>query len=167
MVKSSFDKRSFNFQLHCVVDEWQQILNVLARILNVPAALIMHTDGQEIEVFVSSQTTGNPYHPADHESLIGSGLYCEHVIQTRKPLHVPNALKDPKWSQNPDIKLGLISYLGFPIKAPSGDIFGTICVLDTKETDYSDDYVELVERFKRVIELELVRLENGTGCAVA
>ena len=167
MTKSYPEKESLNFQLHCVVDEWQQILNLLARILNVPAALIMHTNGQEIEVFVSSKTDGNPYHPADHESLIGSGLYCEHVIQTREPLLVPNALTDPKWNQNPDIKLGMISYLGFPIKAPDGEVFGTICVLDTKENTYSDDYVELIERFKNVIELGLENIGYSTRAFVA
>jgi GAF domain-containing protein len=150
----------FNFKLHCAVDEWQQILNLLARILNVPAALIMHTDGKAIEVFVASESEGNPYEPAQYESLIGSGLYCERVIQTREPLYVANALKDPEWNQNPDLKLGMISYVGFPIKAPNGEVFGTICVLDTKESAHSSEYMELIERFKNVIELGL----ENIGC---
>jgi light-regulated signal transduction histidine kinase (bacteriophytochrome) len=35
--------------------------------------------------------------------------------------------------KNPDIKLGMVSYLGFPINFPDNQPFGTLCVLDNKE----------------------------------
>jgi GAF domain-containing protein len=53
-------------------------------------------------------------------------------MKTRQPLFVPDALAHEKWNSNPDIELGMTSYLGFPITWPNGDIFGTICVLDNK-----------------------------------
>ena len=45
---------------------------------------------------------------------------------------------------NPDIKLGMISYLGVPISWPDGEIFGTICVLDRQSNGYSDLYLKLL-----------------------
>ena len=49
-------------------------------------------------------------------------------MKTRQPLSIPDALADEEWLSNPDIELGMISYLGFPIAWPNGEIFGTICV---------------------------------------
>ena len=63
---------------------------------------------------------------------LNTGLYCETVMATRSPLHVPNALNDPDWKNNPDVELDVISYLGIPLIWPDGSVFGTICVLDGK-----------------------------------
>jgi len=76
-------------------------------------------------------------------------------MATRQRLLVPNAVADEIWKCNPDIKLGMISYLGFPIAWPSGDIFGTICVLDTKENPYSELYQRLLLQFREVVEADL------------
>jgi hypothetical protein len=39
-------------------------------------------------------------------------------MKTRQSLLVPDALRDEGWKTNPDIKLGMISYLGFPVTWP-------------------------------------------------
>jgi GAF domain-containing protein len=127
----------------------------MARAFDVHAGLIMRLSGDEIEVFVSSDTDGNPYRPGDREEFLDSGLYCETVIRSREVLLIPDALADPDWRENPDVKLGMISYLGMPIFFPDGSPFGTICVLDKKENSYSDLYVELLSQFKTVAESHL------------
>ena len=45
--------------------KWQETVNVLARILEVPAGLIMRVFPDEIEVLVASSTEGNPYEPKE------------------------------------------------------------------------------------------------------
>ncbi len=137
---------------------WQDIVDSAAAILNIPAGLIMKISNEKIEVFVSSQTENNPYHPGDSEILENSGLYCEQVIKTKNKLRVPNALKDKKWKTNPDIKLNMISYLGFPILYPDQSPFGTICVLDNKENPYSSTTEKLLLQFKKLIEANIAIL---------
>lgn len=136
-------------------EKWQNIIDIIAELLNIPAALIMRLVESDIEVFIASHSQGNPYHPGDHEHFEGSGLYCETVIKTNGKLLVPNALADNAWKNNPDVKLNMISYLGFPILYPDGKPFGTICVLDNKENAYSDTYEKLIEKFREVIQDEL------------
>ena len=58
-----------------ILGKWQDIVNVMAEMLDVPAGLIMRILGEEIHVFVSSSTEGNPYHRGDSQHLWGSGLY--------------------------------------------------------------------------------------------
>lgn len=141
-----------------ILKNWQEITDILSSLLDLPAALIMRYTNPEIEVFVSSSSVENPYAPGDKEILKGSGLYCERVINTQKSLLVPNALTDPAWDHNPDIKLNMVSYLGFPISLPDGVPFGTLCILDSKENRYSESTGQLLEKFRNLIQshLELI-----------
>ena len=134
---------------------WQEIVDTMAEIIGIPAGLIMRLNDPDIEVFVSSTGQDNPYHPGDKEKVWGSGLYCETVIKTRDRLLVPNALADENWKNNPDIKLHMISYLGFPIFLPDGKAFGTICVLDNHENAYTDKYEKLLRKFRDLIQADL------------
>ena len=138
-----------------VINKWQNTVNTMAKLMDVPTGLIMRLNKHDIEVYVSSQTEGNPYNPEDHEHFCGSGLYCETVIRTNKMLLVPNALTDEHWCNNPDVKLNMISYLGFPLTFPDGEPFGTMCVLDNKENTYNDNFIELIKNFLLLIESDL------------
>ncbi len=136
------------------LEDWQTVVDLVARLSGVKAALIMkawHED-DKIEVLISSRTPGNPYHPGENETLRSSGLYCERVLQDRGMLCVRNALTSPEWCRNPDIKLGMVSYLGLPILQPDGQPFGTICILDDKESVPSPDVITLLEKMRDLLE---------------
>ena len=141
------------------VGGWQKIVNVIAEIFKVPAALVMKVELSEITVFVSSESQGNPYERGE-KARLNTGLYCETVMETRQRLLVPDALADKKWNANPDIELGMISYLGFPIAWPGGEIFGTICVLDRKNNSFSDLHERLLVQFRDAIESDLKTLSD-------
>ncbi len=145
--------------------KWQSVVDIMAELIGIPAALIMRLLETDIEVFVSSNSEGNPYDPGDHEHFLGSGLYCETVINTNDKLLMPNALKDKKWKNNPDIKLNMISYLGFPIIFPDEKPFGTICVLDNKENAYNETCENLIKNFRDIIQshLELIYMNIVLG----
>lgn len=147
------------------IEKWQQIVDVMAEIMGIPAGLIMRLDDPYIEVFVSSKSEGNPYHPGDKEKVWGSGLYCETVIKNNDKLLVPNALKDENWKNNPDIKLNMVSYLGLPVLLPDGRPFGTICVLDNQENPYSSGFEKLLLNFRDLIQsdLEIIYMNQTLG----
>jgi len=133
---------------------WQEIINLLADIVNVPAALIMRVHADEIEVFVKSQNEKNIY-PQGEKAELNTGLYCETVMDTQRQLIVPDARVDSAWKNNPDIALNMISYCGLPLNWPTGEVFGTICVLDIKNNAYSDKYRKLMQRFHDTIQSDL------------
>jgi len=135
------------------LQKWQKCVNILAQIINVPSALIIKIDSQYLEVFRSNSSSTNPYKIGDR--VHWDNHYCKHVITTRKMLIVPNALKDRKWDRNPDIELGMISYIGLPLLWPNGKVFGTICVLDNKENHYSSLYIALITQFRELSEAYL------------
>jgi signal transduction histidine kinase len=135
------------------LQKWQDTINVMARVFEVPAGLMMRVLPGEIEVLLSSATEGNPYEH-DEKAPLNTGLYCETVMASRDLLHVPNALEDPAWDKNPDIALNMISYLGVPLEWAPDDMFGTICVLDRKTRHYPAQYVQLLWELKKSIEAD-------------
>ncbi len=137
-----------------MLEKWQDVVNAMARVLHVPAGLIMRVDPPEIEVFVSSVTSGNPYKLGERASL-NTGLYCETVMASRAPLLVHDALREPDWDQNPDIELGMTFYHGLPLEWPDGQIFGTICVLDNEDNQQAAEYRDLLLSFRGLIETDL------------
>ncbi|PTB22182.1 hypothetical protein C9I57_05090 [Trinickia symbiotica] len=49
----------------------------------------------------------------------------------------------------------MISYLGVPISWPNGEIFGTICVLDSKKNSYSETFLRLLLMWRDVLQDDL------------
>jgi hypothetical protein len=143
------------------IQKWQDIIDLLAEILHVPSALVMKVDPPTIKVFVSSESKGNPYE-RDELACLNTGLYCETVMKTRALLLVPDALVDQEWNANPDIKLGMISYMGFPLAWPNGDIFGTICVLDSRRNEYGELYRKFLLQCRDVLQGDLKSLQART-----
>ena len=140
------------------IQKWQEIIDLVAELLHVPSALVMKVEPPNIKVFVSSESEGNPYEK-DEVASLNTGLYCETVMKTRQLLLVPNALVDAEWKVNPDIKLGMISYMGFPVAWPNGDIFGTICVLDSKRNEYGELYRKFLIQCRDVLQADLTSLQ--------
>lgn len=138
-----------------IFKKWQTLLNTLAEVIDVPSGLIMRLNEETIEVFLKSNTEGNPYKVSEKAKLI-HGLYCETVIGTQETLIVPDATKNEIWNtNNPDIDLNMISYMGVPLNWPDGECFGTICVLDNKENHYNEKFKSLLIQIKQHIEVDL------------
>lgn len=141
-----------------IIRNWQGIVDILAEITGIPAALIMRFNDPDIEVLLASDSAGNPYEAGTAEHLWGSGLYCETVIKTNRKLLVSNALQDPQWADNPDVKLDMIAYLGYPILYPDRRPFGTLCILDNKTNAFAQTTEDLMRRFKELLESHLALL---------
>jgi formate hydrogenlyase transcriptional activator len=137
-----------------IIVEWQRIVDLIARIACVPAGLIMKVDPPQLVVYLSSKTRGNPYKAGTRFDL-DSGYYSETVIQQCADLVVPDALKDPKLDQNPDIKLGMTYYMGQPLEWPDGEIFGTICIVDKTNNSLESTHKSLITEFRHIVESDL------------
>ena len=143
-----------------IYSSWQEIVDTLASIADVPSALIMHVLPDKMEVASTSHTQpeNNPYDVEASEHL-GCGLYCETVIKEKAELHVPNSLKDEDWKDNPDVAIGMIGYYGQPLLWPDNTAYGTICILDKKDLFPSTTVKELLGLFRKSIENDLEILE--------
>ncbi len=143
-----------------VLRKWQRIVDLLANIMHVPSAVVTKIEPPYYTYYrtlVSSNSKGNPF-PIDEIFSMDIGTFCETVIKNREPLLVTNALEDDQWKLAPEIGVGMVSYLGFPVSWPDGRMFGTICVLDDKANRYSDLYQEILLQCRDVLQGDLQTL---------
>jgi len=144
-----------------IFTKWQELLDLLSLTFDLPVTLIMHANEDSMEVFARCIGPDNPYRVGHVEEM--AGLYCETVVKSEKKLLVSNALIDENWDHNPDLKFGMIAYLGFPLKYPNGDVFGTICALDRKENHFTKRIEEFLFKLKDIVELDIAAYYSYEG----
>jgi PAS domain S-box-containing protein len=139
-----------------ILGSWQGIVNTLADICDVPAALIRKLAGDHMEVICSSESKNNPFQKGDRTPL--KDLYSNHVIRTKERLLIPNVKKIDEKSPHRNLGPDMVSYLGFPLLWPDGDIYGTISLLDSKEHSYTPRFENFLLKFKELAETQLAML---------
>ena len=137
--------------------KWQRVVDIMARIMAVPAGLVMRTDPPDHSVLVTSEGEENPY-VAGASFVLNRKLYCHSVLKNRDELLVRDAYSDSDWCDNQDLEHGMSFYLGLPLSWPDGTLFGTICVLDRRNNANAILYRDLLREFQQVIDGDLALL---------
>lgn len=141
------------------LSNWQRLVDLVARLADVPASLIMKTDDPRHAVLVTSDHPENPY-PVGMEFRLNPKLYCQGVFRRDGELVVEDATCDPVWRDNEDMEHGMSFYIGLPLKWPDGTLFGTICVLDRERNRRALLFREGLAQFARLVEQDLVLLQE-------
>jgi diguanylate cyclase (GGDEF)-like protein/PAS domain S-box-containing protein len=136
-----------------IVDQWQELLDMLVEISKSQDALINNFQSPFLEVTKASLNSENQFSEGD--KFILEGLYCADVIESKSSLEVKNAAKIKKWKNSIYMENGLISYLGYPILWPNGEVYGTICIHDKQERNFSQQIKRQLELIKNLIENNL------------
>ncbi len=138
---------------------WQQLVDLVAELADVPASLIMKTHAPDHAVLITSDHPENPY-PVGLSFQLNPKLYCQGVLQRDGELVVEDATCDPVWADNDDLEHGMTFYIGLPLKWPDGSVFGTICVLDRKQNRRALLFREGLAQFARMVESDLALLQE-------
>jgi len=104
--------------------EFDGITKLAASVLGVPIALVTLVDRTR-QWFKSR-------HGLDARETPREISFCGHVVESRLPIVVRDALKDPRFRENPFV-LGeprVRFYTGVPLRSPDGQVLGTLCVID-------------------------------------
>lgn len=131
-------------------NQWQEMVDLLCRLAKVRSAAITRVDFPEIEIFKASSNADSPFHEGLRVEL--ANHYCEAVAQGKEPLVLSDALSSERWREAPEIEHNLVSYMGFPLCLPNGEVFGTLCIHDDKRHIYSDEIQSLMVQFKNIVE---------------
>ena len=85
--------------------------------------------------------------------------FCIHTIQGNGPMVVPDATKDVRFATNPFVTGTpyIRSYAGVPLRTDKGLNVGSLCVVDFKQREFTQDQVRILTSFAEmaVQELEL------------
>jgi diguanylate cyclase (GGDEF)-like protein len=85
--------------------------------------------------------------------------FCQHTILEKRPLVVPDATLDARFSQNPFVtgEPHLRFYVGVPLTMSDGHNIGTLCIFDSEPRKLTTEELDLLSDLARMVvdELEL------------
>ena len=138
--------------------ELDRITALAARILGVPTCLISLVDNKR-QFFASACGLGAPWCELRETPL--SHSFCQHVVAHQEVFRIVDSRQDERVKGNLAIsELNVVSYLGMPIAAPDGSVYGSFCVIDTKPRDWSDEDETIVAQFAAIVSNTLSMIEE-------
>jgi len=130
-------------------ERFDRITRLAVRILGVPIALVSLID-ENRQFFKSC-------HGLTIKETSRDVAMCAHTILDEKPMIVPDAKSDSRFSDNvfvtgePFVRF----YAGHPIAAPDGSLVGSLCVADRKPRIPSDEDVHILRDLALIVQSEL------------
>jgi sigma-B regulation protein RsbU (phosphoserine phosphatase) len=140
---------------------FDRITALASRLLRVPISIVSIVDTDRI--WFKSR------HGIDVEQIDRDPGLCASAILQEGPWLVNDAAADPRTLANPLVSgdLGLRFYAGVPLTTQDGDRLGTLCVIDQRPRELTDDETATLEDLAALVmhELEL-RLAARTAVAL-
>lgn len=128
-----------------------------ADLLKAPVSLVTLVD-EHRQFFKSCIGLSEPWATRRETPL--SHSFCQHVVRSDAPLVVEFAPDHPLVKDNLAIRdLGVISYIGVPIRLTNGHVLGSLCVIDSMPRAWTTHDVSILERLSELVvtEVELRR----------
>ena len=89
--------------------------------------------------------------------------FCTHCVASELPLVVPDAGREPFFRASKMVqRYGIHAYVGVPLRASNGVVFGTVCALDFAPRALTPPLVRLLQLYAEPIAAEV---EDGAGAA--
>ncbi len=90
--------------------------------------------------------------------------FCTHAILGDKVLVVPDASKDPRFSNHPVVTgdPGYSFYAGAPLRVPEGHRLGTLCIMDRRPRELDEAECRTLTDFAALVVDELVLRRTGS-----
>ena len=132
-----------------IEERFERITRMVCKFLDVPIAIfnLVDRDRQHYKSVRGINAIDAPKPAA----------FCTHALLEDHMLLVPDARKDERFFDNPFVTgdLNLSFYAGCPVHAPDGMPIGTLCAIDTKPRNMSDEQLALLHDLAAIIETEI------------
>lgn len=91
--------------------------------------------------------------------------FCGHAIHMPDALVVPDALKDPRFRENPMVmgKPYVRFYAGSVLRLPYGQVVGTLCIMDRRPREFDRLDVAILGGLRDMVVEEMFRREEATS----
>ena len=126
--------------------DFDDIVELASRICRTPVSLITLID-EDRQWFKA-----NKGFPASETSRDVS--FCAHAIHADAPMVVSDARKDQRFSDNPLVTAnpGINFYAGIPLHSDTGVPLGTLCVIDHRPRELTEEQLFLLEALSKQVE---------------
>ncbi|MEN3793426.1 GAF domain-containing protein [Fulvimarina sp. MAC3] len=133
--------------------EFDRITRLAARFLSVPVAYISIVEPDR-QIYKSA--LGLPTHLAERRESPISHSLCRHVVASGKPLIAPDVREISWLKDSPAIQdIGVVACLGTPIRLPSGEVIGSLCVVDHQRRNWSENEIATAEDLAELVSQQI------------
>ncbi|KAG2786045.1 hypothetical protein JG687_00009743 [Phytophthora cactorum] len=113
-LRSDYDRAALNM-----------IAQVAAERLACPIGFVSMVDDEQFHAIGNYNLPEEAHHLPRNENM------CMHAVYAEKPFVVKNPQRDMRFAQMPCVEdLGVKFYAGFPLRAPNGEVVGSLCAAD-------------------------------------
>jgi diguanylate cyclase (GGDEF)-like protein len=97
------------------------------------------------------------------EEMPRGDTFCQYVVASEKPMVVPDATKDPLFSDHPAVtgEAHIRFYAGMPLKTTEGFVIGTLCAIDTRARSFSDRDLFILDEIGGAVMDRLVLMQSA------
>jgi signal transduction histidine kinase len=121
---------------------YDRLTQMVVQILGVPIALITLVAGDR-QFFKSQCGLSEPWASLRETPLTHS--FCQYVVMSERPLQVADARAHGFLKDNLAIpELGVIAYLGVPLISADGQVWGTLCAIDSEAREWTERDLEIL-----------------------
>lgn len=109
-------------------ESFDRYVRLAKTLLAAPTILISLVEADR-QFFKAHDGLPEPYATTRETPL--SHSFCQHVVHSQEPLVIFNARTDPLVKDNLAVRdLGVVAYLGVPLRSLGGKVLGSLCALD-------------------------------------
>lgn len=142
-------------------ESFDRLARLAANLLGVPVALVSFVDADR-QFFKSCIGLPEPAASARQTPL--SHSFCKYVVATDEPLIVADAPSDHLVADNPAIiDLGVVAYLGIPLRDREGTVLGSFCAIDHEPRQWSERDVRIMEDLAGAATSEIALLQSAAA----
>src|SRR5262245_17283355 len=124
---------------------FDRITRLTKKLFGVPIAIVSFIDAHR-QWYKASEGVATTEVPRED-------TFCQHVIANGKPLIVPNATRDSRFSQHPFVinDPRIRFYAGIPLRTDDGHNIGVLCILDMAPRDFLAPEIEIMEDLAQMV----------------
>lgn len=133
-----------------IEERFERITRMVCRLLDVPIAIFNLLD-EDRQHYKSVQ--GLAVTDAGREAA-----FCTHVLHEKDMMLVPDTHADARFHDNPFVTgeyLDIGFYAGCPVRAPDGMPVGTLCAIDRKPRDLTEEQQMALRDLAAMVETEI------------
>ncbi|HEX6016140.1 MAG TPA: MBL fold metallo-hydrolase [Geminicoccaceae bacterium] len=137
-------------------ERFDRLTRLAAALFDVPIALVSLVDRDRQWL--------KSHHGLDVSETPREVSFCAHAILDREVVVVPDSLLDPRFADNPVVtgESRVRFYAGCPLILPGGSCAGTLCLVDTRPRELSEDEVQLLLDLGALVQQELSAAPHAT-----